>query len=260
MANFPVEIWLMAFRYFSLPDLAKVRLTCKAALRWAVVGEVKSRMQVGLLRGQGALLMEESMERRMKALKNHPLNLTSASHYTKSVFKQTSAEDAEEGYLVFEDAAENSAAGLLLCRSSDLSFAELVFPDHIRNTASDGEGQYSFLCIYGSHDFVEPKETIFDPNSDLIHLKLLSTRAIRTDIAINALKTFNGEFLRSLRDMTLPTLAGMNLDMHIWGWCSIPTGQLAHWWYLTRVRLVLRGDENTEPNYSSRVLNSHLAE
>ena len=242
MANLPVEIWLMAFRYFSLRDLANARLTCKA-LRWAVAGEVKSRMQVGLLRGQGALLMEESLDRRMKALKEHPLNLTAVSDYTKSVFTQT-LEDAKEGDLVFEDVVvENSAMGLLLYRSSDLDFAQLIFPDHIGNTASGEETQYSFLCIYRSYDFAE--SNTLSPKSDLNHLKLLSTRGIPTDIARKALRTFDGEFLRSLRDTTLPTLPGMNLDIQIWGWCSTPTSLLAHWWDLIRVKLVFRGGKET---------------
>jgi hypothetical protein len=138
-------------------------------------------MEVGLLRGQGALLMEESLYQRLKALKRHPLRLATVSDYTKTVFKQTPVED---GYLVFEN-VEDSQFCLMLNRSSDLDFAQLIFPDHIGNLTSDGENQYSFLCIYRSHNFLESKETIFTPKS---HLKLLSVRGVRTDSANNALQ------------------------------------------------------------------------
>jgi len=244
----------MALRYSHLPELANVWLACKA-LRWAVVTELKSRMEVGLLTGQGALLMEQSLDRRLKALKRHPISPANVFDYTKSVFKQTPADD---GYLLFEDVAMGiSPFSLMLNRSSDLDFIQVIFPDHIGNLTSDGENQYSFHCIYRSYDFLESTETepIFTPKSgatvvrpasDLNHLKLLSIRGIRMDIANNALRTCNGELLRTIGEMHLPRLPEMNLDLCIWSRCWNLDREFRDWWDLCSVRLVLRGEKHID--------------
>src|SRR5271155_2519400 len=98
MTTFPVEIWLMILKHVTLAELANIWRTCKI-LEWAVSVELCTRMKVGLQRGKGSLVMEQSYDRRMETLKKHPLPAaTPAGSGTKKVFRQHSS-----GALYFQD-------------------------------------------------------------------------------------------------------------------------------------------------------------
>jgi len=52
----------MSLKYSDVPELSNIGLTCKA-LRWTVATQLKSRMEMALFAGHGALLLERSMNR-----------------------------------------------------------------------------------------------------------------------------------------------------------------------------------------------------